>query len=346
MKNLNPAIKSKPLVMCLFLLFNLIANTQSFKKEKRIFLLDITKSMWGLNESTPDIFNEVKTKLFEGIEGITNPETEIMVIPFQGTTTYEKFNLPSWTFTISDKKIINELKKTINSYNLKTVPGNNTDIYSAIVKGQEVINTERKNYIYLLTDGKQSSKGGSVKFDNKDRLDLLNDWCNWAEPRDVNLFYVMLTEASKDDKLIEIVKKQCNIHITTGTDMNFGEISPTSEKLMINLHDEPTNLIIDLSANNWSYISNEAALKVSLDSNNLFKFKEPISKISDKKLSLELEIVDNQNFNSLRENNPQEISINLSITSDKDNLKVINPNLKLIVKNKKEKKLILEFENE
>lgn len=346
MKYRNSPYNSSLAIICFFMLFSVLTYSQNFKKEKHIYLLDITKSMWGLNGATPDIFDLVKDKLFEGIGGITNPETVITIIPFQGTTTYEDHNLPIWTFTISDKAKIIEMKKVINSYNLNTVPGSNTDVYSAIVKGQNAIDPERSNYIYLLTDGKQSKKGGSVHYNYSDLTQKLLSWCSWAKPKDVNLFYVMLTEASKGKEILNIIEMQCNAQVTNGTNFNFAVLSPINTDIMVNLHDKPSSITINLSANDWSYLPKQETLRVKLNENNIFQLKEEVVKIIDQKLILNLNTVNNLNFNKLSESTPQETTIPLQIFSNSEEVKIINPSLNIVVKNKKERTLKLEFKNE
>lgn len=333
----------KLFIIVSFLLFSISSNSQNFKKEKRIYLLDITKSMFGL-DGTPDIFDEVRNALYEGIENIDNPETLITIIPFQGTNTDTKKNLPSWTFTLNDGTFV-DVKKNIDTYTIKSVPGHNTDIYSALKKGQEAIDPERLNYIYLLTDGGQSPKGPSVKFNNKDLILLLNQWCDFAQEKDVNLFYVMLTEAAKNEKIIDIVQKQCNAFVVDGAGSDIAFLRPTSSELMINLLDKPRAIEIELSANDWSYIKSDIKIKAKLSSNSLFELEGEAVSIDDKKMRLKIRTINGSSFQHLHENNPQQTILNINLSTDAD-VKILEPNIKVVVKNKKERVLKIEFVND
>lgn len=336
-------MKISMLTIAACLLFAVSGSSQNFKKEKRIYLLDITKSMFGL-EGTPDIFDEVRQALYDGIENIENPETIITIIPFQGTNTYTQEKLPNWTFTLNDG-ILKDVKKMIDSYTLKTVPGHNTDIYSALKKGQEAIDPDRLNYIYLLTDGAQSKKGSTVKFNNQDLILLLNGWCNLAQKKDVNLFYVMLTEAAKNEKIIEIVKKQCNAFVVDDATGKIIYLRPTSSELRVNLLDNPQRIEIELLANDWSYIKSDIKIKAKLSSNSLFELEEEAVSIDNKKMILKIRTVNGASFKYLHENNPQETILNINL-STASKVKILEPNIKVVVKNKRERILKLEFVND
>jgi hypothetical protein len=324
------------IIACLF--FAVSSSSQNFKKEKRIYLLDITKSMFGL-AGTPNIFDEVRNALYEGIENIDNPETLITIIPFQGTDT----NTQKWTFTLNDGAF-KDIKKIINSYTIVTVPGHNTDIYSALKKGQDVIDPNRLNYIYLLTDGGQSPKGPSVKFDNKDLINLLNEWCVWAKGKDSNLFYVLLTDAAKNENVYGIVEEQCNAFNVSGLNVNIVFLRPTSSELIINLLDKPRELEIELSANDWGYINSGIEITVKLNSNSLFELEHEVVSIVNKKVILKLRTMNGASFQDLQKNNPQETILDINISTD-SNVKILEPNIKVIVKNRKERVLKLEFVN-
>jgi hypothetical protein len=318
--------------------------SQNFKKEKRIYMLDITKSMWGLG-SNPDIFDEVKEALYDGIENIKNPETIITIIPFQATYTYEK--LPTWTFNISDGKFVN-VKKTIDSYNINTVPPGYTDIYSALEKAKKHIDRNRVNYIFLLTDGEQSkvpssqNRRSTIKYSQKDLENSLNNWCRWSKGKDTYLFYVMLTEQAKNENVIKIVKKQCNSYVTVGTNMNIAFIKPVTNTKTLNLVDEPEYLEIDLSANDWGYIPSETQLKLKLNKNKIFELANRNVTIKNHKVRVELRRYNDLSFDELRKKSSINNTLKLTISTSQD-VEIINPTIDVIVKNKKEKVLKLEF---
>lgn len=325
-----------------------LSHGQGFKKEHRIYMLDITKSMWGLDNPKLKIFDDVKEELYKGIQEIKDPETTITVIPFQATHTYE--NLESWTFRVDDKKTFNEMKKSIDTYSLKTVPGGYTDIYSALEKAKTNLDPQRINYVFLLTDGEQSAVPSSptkinrVDFDINDLKRSLNNWCTYSTGKDVHLFYAMLTDVAVDQSLINIIEEQCNAYVTKGTNFNIAFIKPRISEVRLNLHENPKVLAIPLEANDWSYIKDEVEIRGHLNDNELFELVEGsirIDKLS-KTLSFSLKTKDNISFERLRENSPIESKLRFSLIT-KDDVKILNPIIDVVVRNKKERILNLRF---
>lgn len=331
------------LVIVPFLFFS-----QNFKKEKRIYLLDITKSMWGLEGKQYDVFDKVKDELYKGISDIRDPETVVTIIPFQGTYTYEI--LDSWTFKAGDKNTLEQAKKTINSYNIKSVPGGFTDIFSALEKAKKQIDPRRINYIFMLTDGEQSAVPSSpnrinqVAYDHSALLKSLNGWCSFAANKDVHLFYTMLTEAAVDPKIIEIIRSQCNAYMTKGTDINIAFVQPAMSRLKVNLHDNPERLEIPFGANNWSYIKSNTGIKVSLKSNSIFELANSSVPLENNKIILKLKRKNGLSFDQMRKNSPQELKLQISLSAA--DVIVLKPEIDLIVSNKKERVLNLYFSKE
>jgi len=324
-----------------FLLLNPVFS-QGFKQEKRIYLLDITKSMWGLGDN-PDIFDDTKEALYKGIENINNPETEITIITFQGTNTYNTHNLPHWNFKKGNKGKFEEVKETIDAFCIDSVPGHNTDIYSALVKAQQEIDPNKINYIFLLTDGAQSPRGRTIDYNQTDLNNLLRGWCNWSENKNTYLFYVMLTDNAKNENIINTVEEQCNAYVTMGTDINIAFIRPIEKQIAINLEDQPEFIEIPLTANDWNYLPANTNLKIELSTNNIFELHKKSVDIKDGKLIIELDRASGNSWNQLISNTPRESILRLHISSD-NGIKVLDPTVKINVRNYREKILTLEFE--
>jgi hypothetical protein len=327
------------LIFTLSLTQRLVA--QDFKKEKRIYVLDVTKSMFGLN-GTPNIFEDVKKSLYTGIENISDLETEITIITFQGTSNP---NLPTWTFKKGDGMFEREVKKTIDSYTIETVPGQNTDIYSALKRAQQEVDPSKINYIYLLTDGGQSPVGGSVRYGENDLIKLLDTWCEWANMHDSYLFYVMLTSgAEENNRISSVVQEECRAFISRGTNVNIAFIKPADKAMVINLEDEPEFIEVPLLANDWRYIPDNISLTLNLEANNIFQLKSNKVKIKDRKLIIQLKRYNNMDWQELRNNTPvNNNSLTLTISSSDNDIKILNPVIDVKVKNEKEKVLTLEF---
>ncbi|WP_338733451.1 vWA domain-containing protein [Mangrovimonas cancribranchiae] len=312
-------------------------------------MLDITKSMWG-GDGSGNIFKEVKKALYKGIEDIRDPETVVKIIPFQATHTYSE--LENWTFKAGDKASFLEAKKTIDNYSIKNVPGGYTDIYSALETAKNNIDSDRVNYIFLLTDGNQSpipsatKETSKIDFSEEDLKISLDNWCNFSSKSESHLFYVMLSKTALNKPIINIIKKQCNAYSVEGTNMNIAFIKPYSNNIKVNLHDNPKNFEIELNANNWDYIKGQIFLKINLKNNSIFEVVENDIKVENKKIVVRLKTKNNSTFEALRKNLPIESIIPLTLSTD-NNLKILNPVINLVIRNKKERVLTLEFvENE
>lgn len=335
----------RKILLFAFLAFYLNVFSQDFKKEKRIYLLDITKSMFGMGDN-PDIFDQVKTSLFKGIEDISSPETIVTIIPFQATHTYE--TLPTWTFKAGDKNSFEKAKEVINSYSIETVPSGYTDIYSALQKAKSNIDLNRINYIFLLTDGEQSkvpsgfSRTSKIEFSDNDLKKSLDSWCNFSKHQDSYLFYVMLSSAAVNQSIVKIIEKQCNAYASEGTDMNIAFIKPYSQNIKINLHDDPRDIDIKLVANNWKYIKQGSIINLKLSENSLFELVSNTAEIKQHKISVKLTIKNNISYEQLRKRSPLKSKLQLSL-STKEDMKILNSDITIDVKNKKERVLTLEF---
>ncbi|WP_282071375.1 vWA domain-containing protein [Polaribacter atrinae] len=341
-------MRIKLLPILIFALVSLQSNSQNFKKEKRIYMLDITKSMWGSGNNI-DIFEEVKNALYKGIEDIKDTETIVTIIPFQATHTYEI--LPSWTFKAGNITKLKDIKSKIDSYNVNTVPGGYTDIYSALKKAKENIDKDRINYIFLLTDGEQSKipsatkKTSKIDFSVVDLEKLLNNWCDFSMNSNSHLFYVMLSKAAINESIVNIINEECNAYNVHGP-VNIAFVKPKTKRLKLNLHDEPTDIEINLEANNWGYLKEDTVIELDLEDNSIFELVNNTVKIENKRLVVKLRNKGGLSFLDLQK--VSEIESNLLLTlSTTNNLKILNPKINIIVKNHKERILTLELlENE
>ena len=321
-------------------------STQSyaadFKPERRIYLLDVTKSMWGFNDSTPDIYSDVVNSLQNGIESITDPNTEIVVIPFQGTDSDRK-QFPIWTFKRSEyhaneKEFINKLK----SYTIDNVLLTGTDICGVLKFAKSsYCKTNRTNYVYLLTDGVQSSKElRSVDNSVDDLLRELNDWCSWAKKHDTFLFYVMLTKHANNSEIVNTIEKNCNEYVVPGTDCNITFLKPVENKIYLNVL-ETCKVSIALEANNWSFVNSLLNVSCEVIGRGNISIKDVDFNIEGRHLVLTIAGTQVDLISSL----PQKSEIKLKLTSN-DKTIILKPIISLVVLNKKEKVLKIGFVDE
>lgn len=163
------------------------ARTSKFIDERRIYLIDLTRSMEGFNGSE-DIFDTVKSQLQKTIENLNDTTTEVFLVPF---TDHVKGQ-----FNASISK-----KDSILDYigNLKTMTGD-TNILDAWKRGVELLDSTKINYMFMLTDGIHNT-GEPV-----DSLyGQLQDWHNKTIGKYQFAFYVLLSEAAKEQEVCRIV---------------------------------------------------------------------------------------------------------------------------------------------
>ena len=171
---------------CLLLLTILIAqNTMAQRERNYIYLLDCTKSMKGYNNA-PDIWEPTKNYLKTDIERQT-PGTMVHVIPFQGQC------LSPYSFEASKfnwKSMENDLNKIIENIT-------HTNICDAWLAGQQLIDLNKDNYIYLLTDGVDNVKGTA------ELAKRLDNFC--GKYKNARAFYVVLTKNAINPQVKQIV---------------------------------------------------------------------------------------------------------------------------------------------
>ena len=135
------------LVFVIALLISISSFSQTFKTEKRIYLLDITGSMYGKG-SGENIFTEVKNNLIQTINSLDNPQTNITVI------TFGKGVVDIWEAqaTANGKSNLITNINTHNEYkglDLQTA----TNICDALSAANDKISINMLNYLFLFTDG-------------------------------------------------------------------------------------------------------------------------------------------------------------------------------------------------
>lgn len=195
-----------------------------YKKERRIFLWDVTISMVGATEksscvlgtkrSNPDfnyekskfryynaekdIFDVTRDALVRMIMQIQNESTEIIVLPFRDDIVCEfKANASA------DGKEM--LRRQIMEWNGLKEGATNT--YTCLKKAVGYFSPDRRNRIVLLTDGEPNSEDGSKERDNL--CEYLLNWngkVNSSKELGNYLVYVMLTQDAEGNIGKEVVK--------------------------------------------------------------------------------------------------------------------------------------------
>ena len=213
------------------------AEDDVFKKERRIFLWDVTISMVGATQnsakpkgkkranpdfnysasgfpyydSEKDIFDRTREILINKIEEIKNESTEIIVLPFRNGIVGE-FRANA---TAEGKE---QLKQLINSWN-DLVPGGT---FTATCLKQAVdtyFTGDRTNRIILLTDGEPTGDEGHRL------LKYINEWKGLRETKGTGcyLVYVMLTDEADSDDIKKVARSNPDEIQVIPPDVNVGD---------------------------------------------------------------------------------------------------------------------------
>lgn len=181
-------------------IFFLQSNAQN-KSERRIYLLDVTLSMWGFSGNTPDIWDDVVGFLEKEINSISDESTEIVVCTFQ-----ERI-LDTWkgNASIAGKQtIINKIK----SYPKPDISKTNIVVPIKTVQ-EKLIKPDKHNLLILLTDGKQNVET------TPSLHDLISDWGKYADKNYAFALYVMLTKNAVSQDIIDVINNTPNIEFVT-----------------------------------------------------------------------------------------------------------------------------------
>lgn len=202
-------------------LISLQAQENTSKKERRIYLWDVTISMVGATKdgncpkamprtnpdyqynegydrynSSKDIFDDTRNALVKSIEDIVNEDCEIVVVPYT-----DKWETPMRVLSASDAdkaSIISQVKSWNNLHSAGTYTGKCLqEVIDMYFRGNS---DGRFNRIILLTDGEAKDKSLL--------LSVLKEWdknIKGTKYSDNRLVYVMLTDEAKDDELANLI---------------------------------------------------------------------------------------------------------------------------------------------
>ncbi len=313
----------KKIVTLIFLLqiLNVSLAQTKFKDNKNIYLLDITLSMFGYN-GAPDIFDDVRKELITSIESISNPNTEIVVVTFQDKI------VNTWT-AYATKEGKSNVIHHLNRIDEEQLKPTFTNIYSAWKKGCELVDPEKLNVIYLLTDGVQNTSNPS-----KTKLyDEIRSWGKFSHEKDYYAFLVELVENAKDEELRKVVKETSNAQIISG--IEFFVFSIKNDKPIVNIND---GLVfnLDFIGDRLSEIPEKFVCSLNLES-PYFDLNKAEYYLSER--PFEIKLVAKQNINTLQANLEPISNYKIKILFETDkypNVKLLNNNINLQVNNKKE----------
>lgn len=157
--------------------------------EKKIYLFDVSESMIGKGSIiTNNVFEKSRSALSNAIRDVSDPNTEIVVVPFSDTC-----------FSVFEGS--GEMNSLISSVdNITTKPGN-TNIYLALDKAYAELDTGKKNSIYLISDGLHNE--GATKEELTEKFKEWNQHSNGSN-------YLFLYAISPKAEMILDISRQIN----------------------------------------------------------------------------------------------------------------------------------------
>lgn len=278
-------MRSKPLLLILtiaiFLMLGSQVFAQNFKTEKRIYVWDVTLSMNGFG-GAPKIWNEVQKNLINAIESISDEQTEIVVVPFQDGV-LSSWIEQEWNILATDqgkKKLINNIK-SIDPQKLDTT---RTNICAGWEKAISLLDVNKRNSIFLLTDGIQNSQRVAASCVEEN----IRQWCRIAQQNDGFAFYVMLTDLARNEAVEKAIKETCRIESTEGTNVQFVEYRPAGKEIFFNLKENQLSATLEFEFKNEQALPNGFTIKLEMD-NQYFMLKENTYNIgSNNQITIEL----------------------------------------------------------
>jgi hypothetical protein len=321
------------LVIATLLLVSISSFSQNFKSEKRIYLLDITGSMWGVGKGE-DIFNKVKKSLIQTINSLDNPETKITVITF-GKGVEDIWEAKA---TIEGKKSLIASINTYDNYEGKDIQ-KATNICDALTTANDKIENNMLNYLFLYTDGGHNFPNGNLQC-VKDIVNVICEKNNRTD--DVYPFYIMLTEKANSSDLRNALK--CFKIVEGCSTPDIVVVKTEKNKSSINLLENKLSTVIKFVSNRSSSLLSKVKLELTLAGNENFKLKKTEYTLSQKLGKITIDFVAKRNISQVKSILPLtselNLKINISYLEDFGKCKTIEmrpENMTIYVINKREK---------
>lgn len=311
-------------LICCFLLSLTVFSQHSLKDKKYIFELDITKSMWGIGEpGSIDIFEQVRNQLIKAIDNIDDPSAEIVLVTWQDqiiSTWKEHAN------TKGKEHLVEQLKKIT----VKSVPGQNTNIYNAWVEAKKHVDPSKINVVYLLTDGRHSVPNPPIsKLYNE-----IPKWASFSAENDSYMFLVELTSQAIDNKMRSLVEATDKVEFIHGIEFYTLFINNTSPAINI---DEKLEFTLNVNKQNLPEKYNDIKIGLQINS-DLFEIVN--SSITLEQTPIAIKIRLKKSLEEVKAALPQSSILPINITFDDTkykHIKLINKLVNCKIINKKEK---------
>ena len=301
-----------------------VAQRRRHMDRKYIYVLDITKSMCGYQDKTPDILDDVIEQMVASIENTRDPNADIVLSTFQDQI------LDTWE---GKEKIISELKK-IKCNNLLVT---RTNTYAAWKDAAAKLDANKMNIVFVLTDGEHNSH----KNTRQEMLNLVNDWDNHTNNHQVGpyAFLVQFTEHAIDAEVKRVVDTSDYVEIIDG--IEFFVLLINEPEPIVNI-DERLSFEFDLEKDYWKTEYNDLKVRFELD-NPFFRLKRSEFTVGELPVQLELEL--RGELEEVKHALPEEslLKIDVSLDNKYPQIKLLDHRLDVRIRNKKEKVLYLKI---
>lgn len=295
----------------------------------------------GYNKSN-DIYDEIMAALLKDIDK-WNENTEIVVIPFGQKV------LGCWKEKGTAEGKANLRNKIESFYDLKPADVQKTSISGALEYAcNNIFTADMPNTLKLMTDGRENDN--TVKF-----YYLLKHWCQFAEERNVQGYYFILSdEALKGDPNLKVELERCCFTVIDQrndstadlvVDDTFITISPAEQTVLMK---EEFGKPIKMQVNMQNATDDvKAALRFQLAANDYFRLDTTIEVTAATK-EIELNLQNVLSEKDIRDQMPStehtEMVMSITLANEAKNIVLQTSESKLIFINEALKKVVIYVE--
>lgn len=249
-------------------------KNSKFMLERRIFLWDVTVSMVGVTSrndsrkvdrrdkrSNPDydyatdtfdgyikdldVFDATRDELIRNIESIGRNDCEIYVMAYRGESPIVALYHAENSTPESKERLISQIKAWNNLEPGKTYTGR------ALEHAMKYATLDRKNRIYIMTDGEASDKDKLISY--------IGNWPNSVEGT-YTVIYVELSEDAQDDEIrVQFEDDNPNTHIVKKGEGSMNELVEFS------LNDYKSSIYLNQQFNELKSLNGEVHIGCSMN---------------------------------------------------------------------------------
>jgi len=311
--NINMKKSFLTLLLSSLIAFTLIAQI----KEKRIYVLDATKSMMG-HGNFPEVWSEVKPQLIKNIQEVNEAKADLVLFTFADKV-YQ---------TVKGK---DEIIKFLNGFEPDLIKY--TNIHSGWEGIQKHIDPSKFNFVTFITDGVHNIPTVS----KKDLLEIIKLSDKSFGTKNTFACFIRLTGFAVDEETTSILESANNITYLDG--IKFPVIvRPKQNPITINLRDNKVieeTLFFDVFNEIDLPENYKLTIKIEEEDGDNLKLQQTSFEIKKGSNSIKIPIKPNGNFDAVAN---ETVSKGMLVLGKEDsNIILINNQLPLSIVNKPER---------